>query len=184
MENQWYYARQGADRQGPVPESEIRLLIAQGQLHGTDLLWRDGLPAWVPLNTLAEFQATPSSPAAPFAEPAGLVPVPSGLRGWMTFGGILNILMGISYVLSCFGLPIGIVQIIAGAALISASSMLDRLPGVSPEIVPFLQKLRTFFLMTGVVVLLGIALAVLMLVTMFAIGAASVTPILEQLNSL
>ena len=38
MDNQWYYARNGADRQGPVTESELRSLLAQGRLLADDLV--------------------------------------------------------------------------------------------------------------------------------------------------
>lgn len=181
MENQWFYAKQGSEQKGPVSESEIRSLLSQGLLSGSDLVWREGLAAWVPLRTLPEFQASPPSSIQP-PQQNQLVPVPSGLRGWMVFVGVVHIITGISTILSCVGLPIGIVQLIAGAALISGSSMLDRLPGVDPGMIPFLQKMRSFFLLTGVVALIGIALMALLIMAMIIGGAAVLTPMLEQLN--
>lgn len=182
MEFNWYYARNGNDRQGPVPETDIRNLIAQGQLQPDDLLWREGLAAWTPLRDLAEFRSTPSAaPAIPAAAP-DRVAVPAGLSGWMTFNGIVVILSGLTYITTCFALPTGVLLVIAGASLMSAQSMLGGLREVDASLLPFLQKLRSFFLMTGVATLVAIALTILFFVVLFGIGAASVTTLMEQLT--
>lgn len=179
MEFNWYYARQGNDRQGPVPEAEIRNLMAQGQLQPDDLLWREGLAAWTPLRDLAEFK---SAPVAAPAIPASIdrVAVPAGLSGWMAFNGIVVILSGLTYITTCFALPTGVLLVIAGAALMSAQSMLGGLREVDATLLPFLQKLRSFFLMTGVATLVAIVLTILFFVVLFGIGAASVATLMEQ----
>ncbi|GAB6165021.1 hypothetical protein JCM19992_10210 [Thermostilla marina] len=61
----WYYAK-NQQRFGPVSEEEIRRMVADGTLSGTDLVWREGMPQWQPV---ASFSFTPERPtgAAPFA---------------------------------------------------------------------------------------------------------------------
>jgi hypothetical protein len=178
MDNQWYYARNGADRQGPVTESELRSLLAQGRLQADDLVWREGLSAWTPLRDLPDFQAAAPVPAVPGAGTG--VPIPAGLCGWMAFNGIVIILSGLTYVMSCFALPSGILLLIAGASLMSAQSLLAGLRTVDPALLPFLQKLRGFFLMTGVATLVAIVFTALFLIIVVGLGAASIASIMEQ----
>jgi hypothetical protein len=183
MEFTWYYARNGMDRQGPVSETELRNLIDQGQVQPDDLLWREGMAAWTPLRDLTEFRTpsppTPSTPAPP-PTPEKRVAVPSGLSGWMAFNGILIILSGLAYITTCFALPSGVLLVIAGASLMSAQSMLSGLRTVDPTFLPFLQKLRGFFLMTGVATLVAIALTVLFLIVIIGFGAATFATLFEQ----
>jgi len=44
---EWHYASKGK-KNGPVPAGYIRELIATGKLVSSDLVWRDGLPNWIP----------------------------------------------------------------------------------------------------------------------------------------
>ncbi len=180
MENQWYYARNGAERQGPIAESELRNLVAQGQLQPDDLLWREGMTTWAPLHALPDFRTPAPVPAIPVSHSE--VAIPAGLSGWMAFNGIVIILSGLTYVMSCFALPSGILLVIAGASLMSAQSMLAGLRTVDPALLPFLQKLRGFFLMTGVATLVAIVLTALFLIIVVGLGAASIATVLEQFN--
>ena len=179
MDAQWYYARNGTDRLGPVSESEIHALVAQGQIRPDDLLWREGMPAWAALKTLSVFQA----PVVPDASVVAKVAIPGGLGGWMAFTGVINILVGLLSVFTCFALPTGILQIIGGAALLSGSSILARMPGIDPEWLPFFQKTKTFFLMTGIGTLVAVAMTLLVLVLGLGLGAASVASMAEQFTT-
>lgn len=180
MEHTWYYARNGTDRQGPVSETDIKNLITQGQVQPDDLLWREGLSAWTPLRDLAEFRATPAPALAPPPPPVERAELPAGLSGWMAFNGILIILSGLTYIMTCFALPSGILLVIAGASLMSAQSMLSGMRTVDPAFLPFLQKLRGFFLMTGVATLVAIFLTVLFLIVGIGLGASALTAVFEQ----
>jgi hypothetical protein len=64
-ETLWYYARN--DQQfGPVGSSELKHLAQTGGLASDDLVWRDGMPAWVPASSikglLPEVQDTIANP--------------------------------------------------------------------------------------------------------------------------
>jgi hypothetical protein len=98
----------------------------------------------------------------------------------MAFNGILIILSGLAYITTCFALPSGVLLVIAGASLMSAQSMLSGLRTVDPAFLPFLQKLRGFFLMTGVATLVAIALTVLFLIVIIGFGAATFATLFEQ----
>lgn len=58
----WHYALHG-QQFGPVPEEQLKHLIATAQLSPADLVWRDGLPNWLPIHSIPEL--APSAAAAP-----------------------------------------------------------------------------------------------------------------------
>ncbi|HEV7401379.1 MAG TPA: GYF domain-containing protein, partial [Chthoniobacteraceae bacterium] len=62
----WFYEYNG-EQKGPVSESELDGLIAQGIVLPTTLVWRDGLPNWTPL---AQVRAT-AAPVGGFTPAAG-----------------------------------------------------------------------------------------------------------------
>src|SRR3954447_25240170 len=82
----WYYAIDGRQR-GPVDETTLRALAAQGVLRREDLIWTDGMVDWAAAGTMPWlFGAVPpvgSAPAHPAApawaqptQPAPGQPVP------------------------------------------------------------------------------------------------------------
>lgn len=89
---QWYYSKVGL-QQGPVPESELLQKIRRGEIDGNNLVWREGMAAWIPLSRVPELTggtapAAPMSPvtaeislekptpAFPSRQPGGSVPLP------------------------------------------------------------------------------------------------------------
>ncbi|MCI0455596.1 MAG: GYF domain-containing protein [Gemmataceae bacterium] len=50
MGEQWYYTSNG-EQLGPVAMTELQRLAAAGQLQPDDLVWRDGMHAWIPART-------------------------------------------------------------------------------------------------------------------------------------
>lgn len=64
----WYYVDAGHNRQGPVSAEELAMAFRQGRVNRDTLVWRDGLPQWVPLERhLAELPAPPPVIPAPAA---------------------------------------------------------------------------------------------------------------------
>jgi len=51
---EWHYLK-GGRPYGPVPEASIAAWLESGFLTPTDLLWRYGLPDWMPISELPEF---------------------------------------------------------------------------------------------------------------------------------
>lgn len=62
----WYYGSQG-QQNGPIPESELRVLLADGTITQQTLVWRDGLVEWKPVAEVAELQAPPLTAPAMLA---------------------------------------------------------------------------------------------------------------------
>src|SRR5262245_30843300 len=65
----WYYAT-GDEQFGPVPLAELKQLVEAGKLSPDDLLWREGMDAWMPamnLRALFEQDRMPPGPAGPAA---------------------------------------------------------------------------------------------------------------------
>ena len=79
---QWYWMK-GEQRRGPVDTGELRRLASVGELKPTDVIWREGLPNWVPASQ-AKGLFEPPSPTSirtsnrPISEPP---PLPQGRRG-------------------------------------------------------------------------------------------------------
>ncbi|MBP1628698.1 MAG: hypothetical protein H6Q00_3173 [Holophagaceae bacterium] len=71
----WNYVQRGQSM-GPVPEEQLRSLLASGELYWDDLVWREGMAEWLPARQVSELVAAlpPPPPAAvkplPFAIPA------------------------------------------------------------------------------------------------------------------
>lgn len=66
---QWFYA-EGNRQQGPLTSEELTSLYTSSRIGLDTLVWRDGLPAWQPLRTVAdELQLVTAPPATP-APPA------------------------------------------------------------------------------------------------------------------
>jgi hypothetical protein len=56
--NAWYFEQNGETR-GPVSTEIIQLMLANGQVSGTTLLWSDHLPDWRPAALIPDFQPSP-----------------------------------------------------------------------------------------------------------------------------
>lgn len=53
----WHYAH-GDQKLGPVPEDDIRLMLATGSINKDTLIWTDTLPDWTPLREVPAFAVT------------------------------------------------------------------------------------------------------------------------------
>lgn len=60
---QWYYESDGQP-QGPVPESQLRRLLAEHKISQHHRVWREGMEDWLPLGSVSDFKAN-SGTAAP-----------------------------------------------------------------------------------------------------------------------
>ncbi len=67
VETQWFVAR-GSSHQGPMTHADVQRMINSGELGGNSLVWKHGMPAWLPAAQLHEFRfeavAAAGSPAA------------------------------------------------------------------------------------------------------------------------
>ena len=75
----WYY-ESGGQQHGPIPDSELDRLIAEGKITLDTLVWREGLSGWAPLRST---RPAPSGPG-PAAASGGEVPPPGYIRCSLT----------------------------------------------------------------------------------------------------
>lgn len=110
--NQWYYGEHG-QQFGPVSDPEIRGMIASGRISPQTVVWRDGMPAWMPLAEVAELSPG-AYHGARDALPQVVVPSTSLASASLVLG-IFGLL------LSCFWLGIlpGVPAVICGHMAIS-----------------------------------------------------------------
>ena len=186
MEQLWYYAKKGStDRQGPVNQSEIEELLRTGSISSQDLVWREGMSNWQEIQTISEFagmvsvqsSAPPpaSSPAIQAAPPSSYgsgSAIPDGLQGWMTFFGVMMIIGGVCYCISCIYLIPGIFLILGGSSFLAAKNALDDVEEIPPQLQLFFEKLRHSMKMMGIFMIIFIVVFVIfMCVYMFAFAA-------------
>jgi hypothetical protein len=98
-------------------------------------------------------------------------------RGWLKFLGILSIISGVGSALSIVGiifawLPIwmGVLMFQAGSSIESASQLGDKFAFLRS-----LGSLKTYFILQGVLALIGILLALTMLCIMFVLPLLGLT---------
>jgi len=73
----WHYSVNGA-RRGPVTTTQLKAQVESGVVRANDLLWREGLPAWVEAGTIPEL-FPPSAlvkPPVPMPAPIPVAPAP------------------------------------------------------------------------------------------------------------
>jgi hypothetical protein len=85
MSDLWFYSQNGQQKD-PVPSTQLKHLASSGSLQPTDLVWKEGMPNWVPANQIAGlFTAAQPQPVpagsyqkapTPYQQPAS-APVPS-----------------------------------------------------------------------------------------------------------
>jgi GYF domain 2 len=69
MATTWFISRDG-QQHGPVTEPEFLKLIELGHLKGTDFVWHDGAPDWMPGTRFLDLRVKEASPEAAMPEPA------------------------------------------------------------------------------------------------------------------
>lgn len=82
-----------------------------------------------------------------------------GMKGWLKFLGILMIIMGIPSAL----MLVGILYIWLGVVLMQAGSRAQQflVSKSSDDLAEFTSKIKTFFLVTGILALIGIILGII-----------------------
>ena len=167
----WYYVvPKTREKSGPHEEAYVRAKFIAGEIAPETLVWHDGLANWIPAGqAFAALQAP--------AGTEGKVPLPDGLRGWMTFIGVATILGALLPSVALIGLPL----LLAGLALLGARAALDRAPFIPPDLVPFFTKLRAFFCCWGWGYILGLFLVVFVLlaysgIALWALSTGQVAP--------
>ena len=170
MANWYYVVSKTREKSGPHEEAFVRAKFIAGEIVPEALVWHDGLANWIPAGQAFAALKAP-------AGTEGKVPLPDGLRGWMTVLGVMTILGALLPAVALVGLP----MLLAGLALLGARASLDRAPYISPDMVPFFTRLRTFFCCWGWMYILGLFLVVLVLlaysgIALWALSTGQVAP--------
>ena len=98
-------------------------------------------------------------------------------RGWLKFLGILSILGGIAQALSIVGIIVAWLPIWMGVVMFQAGSSIDS-AGQFGDKYAFLRSLgslKTYFVLQGVLTLIGIIIAMSMLCIMFVLPLLGLT---------
>jgi hypothetical protein len=57
MASEWYYTQNGQQAPAPVSSAQLKQLASTGQLQPTDMVWKDGMPNWVPASSIKDLFA-------------------------------------------------------------------------------------------------------------------------------
>jgi TM2 domain-containing membrane protein YozV len=81
----WYYTRNG-QQFGPHSEEELRRFIAEGRISSSELIWKAGMPGWVPAHDVFP-PAVPAGGPPPPPPPPGWGPPQQGHPGALAYPG-------------------------------------------------------------------------------------------------
>jgi hypothetical protein len=90
MAADWYVAKIGGQPVGPLTPLQVKQMAEAGQLQGSDLVWKEGLPQWVPASQVKGLlsgsgtaipAATPSATPAPAPSPPPSAERPAPVPG-------------------------------------------------------------------------------------------------------
>jgi hypothetical protein len=93
---QWYYGSQG-QQSGPLSETQLRRMIANGSLPSGSLVWREGMNDWKPVSAVMELHGPPQPSlenVSPQIYPHGVMPQ-SGLA-------VASMVCGIVGMITCY----------------------------------------------------------------------------------
>jgi hypothetical protein len=73
----WFYSANGS-RRGPVTAAQLKAQVESGVVRSNDLVWREGMPAWVEASTVPELfpKTTLAKAPPPVPAPAPAAPPP------------------------------------------------------------------------------------------------------------
>jgi type IV pilus assembly protein PilA len=121
----WYYADRSREQHGPVTAEELGTHYRYGRITLDSLVWREGLPQWLPLRDVADElglhpavdETTSTAPppvpqpvAPPRAAPSRPIPAPPQKQGMS--GGKIALIVAAVMVVPCLGIA-GILAAIA-----------------------------------------------------------------------
>ena len=75
---QWYVARPGGQRDGPMTFDALKQRAAAGSVTAGDLVWREGMPAWQPARDLLELFRERGPNVPPPVPPVSAGPTDAG----------------------------------------------------------------------------------------------------------
>lgn len=104
-----------------------------------------------------------------------------GMVGWMKFLGIMMIVSGILQALSIVGIIVAWIPIWLGVLLSQTSTIAKQFAETeNPELLgTFTAKLKTFFLIAGILTIVSIIVAVIMLIVYLIFGIALIGSLMQ-----
>lgn len=75
----WFYSKDGKSKVGPVSAAELQALAQADELRPADMVWREGMPKWVPAEKIKGLFTVPAAgsplPLATVASPSAVLAV-------------------------------------------------------------------------------------------------------------
>src|SRR5947209_7440585 len=77
MGNEWFYTQNGRAAPAPVSPEQLKQLAGGGLLRPDDLVWKEGMPNWVPAASLKGLFPPTKQPSGELPVLAAAPPVPA-----------------------------------------------------------------------------------------------------------
>lgn len=105
-------------------------------------------------------------------------------RGWLQFLAVASILSGVISALTIVGILYAWLPIWMGVLLFRTSERIEqaRERGDREAFANGLDQLRTYFLVQGVIMLVGLAFTAIVMITMLTVGVAGMSNLLHELG--
>ena len=112
-----------------------------------------------------------------------ILSVTGRMTGWLKFIGIVLIVYGAIYAITIVGIIFAWLPVWLGVILLQAASKADsaKVNRNAAELPLIMDKIRLFFVITGVVSIISIAMAIMMLIAIFSFGSF-LGPMLENMS--
>ncbi len=196
MQQHWLFVA-SSGQQFTAGEEDVPALIRSGQIAAHTLMWREGMPQWMPAASLfpslfAALAATQPLVAAPAVATAAAGGPPSGApssrmneamvrrlveplyerRRWIRLVGVMSIIGGVA---TLPALLLGLLLIFAGLAALKLAGQVERAQatGEVARLEEVNRQVAKFFHFQGVLLVVQLAVAaVLAALVLFGVGAA------------
>jgi len=110
----------------------------------------------------------------------GAQPTLSG-GGWAQFMGILQIVGGAFFCLTCFGVVLGVPYILSGIEAFKGGEKANKIPlNSDPALIEVTQHFIKHFKITGIVTVVFVGLYVAAIIVL--LGAGLMAPLMQELN--
>jgi hypothetical protein len=105
-------------------------------------------------------------------------------KGWLKFVGIVSIVSGVISALSIFGIVFAWLPIWMGVLLFQSASSVEQaqLSGNRDELAKAMDKLRLYFLITGVAIIVGLVITAISSVILFIFQAGLIAALMEAVQ--
>lgn len=104
------------------------------------------------------------------------------MKPWLIISGVVNIIQGVLALITIWGIVFAWIPIWLGVLLFQAAGQVNYMAATGDlrNLVPMLDKIRLYFLISGVLIIVGLVLAIVV----FLVAGAAILSMLSSMPSM